>query len=85
MTDEVAEQLRQILADNLKIDKSLVSSGSKLEDWGGDSLQFLETVFEIETHFGIAMPDTENEQITDFDSLLRIVKAQIEKKNNAAA
>lgn len=85
MFDEVEEQLRQILADNLKIDKGLVTHGSKLEDWGGDSLQFLETVFEIETHFGIAFPDTESEKISDFDSLVRIVKAQIEKKSNAAA
>jgi len=84
MFDEVEEQLRQILADNLKIDKELVQHGSKLEDWGGDSLQFLETVFEIETHFGISFPDTENEKISDFDSLVRIVKAQIEKKNAAA-
>jgi acyl carrier protein len=85
MYDEVEEQLRQILAANLKIDKELVMRGSKLEDWGGDSLQFLETVFEIETHFGIAFPDTENEKISDFDSLVRIIKAQIEKKSNASA
>lgn len=84
MLDDVEEQLRQILADNLKIEKELVKPGSKLEDWGGDSLQFLETVFEIETHFGIAFPDTENEIISDFDSLARIVKKQIEKKSNAA-
>lgn len=85
MFDEVEQQLRKILADNLKIDQELVTHGSKLEDWGGDSLQFLETVFEIETHFGISFPDTENEKISDFDSLVRIVKAQIEKKSNAAA
>lgn len=85
MYDETEEQLRQILATNLKIDKELVQRGSKLEDWGGDSLQFLETVFEIETHFGISFPDTENEKISDFDSLVRIVKNQIEKSRNAAA
>lgn len=80
MFDEVEEQLRQILADNLKIDKALISHGSKLEDWGGDSLQFLETVFEIETHFGISFPDDGAERMTDFDSLVRIVKGQLEKK-----
>lgn len=84
MYDEIEEQLRQILASNLKIDKELVQRGSKLEDWGGDSLQFLETVFEIETFFGISFPDTENEKISDFDSLVRIVKNQIEKSRNAA-
>jgi len=80
MFDEVEEKLREILAENLKIDKELVQHGSKLEDWGGDSLQFLETVFEIETHFGITFPDTANEKISDFDSLVRIVKGQLEKK-----
>ncbi len=80
MFDEVEEQLRTLLADNLKIDKSLIQHGSQLEDWGGDSLQFLETVFEIETHFGISFPDTQDEKISDFDSIVRIVKAQIAKK-----
>lgn len=85
MFDDVEEQLRQILADNLKIDKSVIQFGSKLEDWGGDSLQFLETVFEVETHFGISFPDTQNEKISDFDSLVRIVKAEIAKKSDAKA
>lgn len=81
MFDEVEEQLRQILADNLKIDKSLIQHGSKLEDWGGDSLQFLETVFEIETHFGISFPDTaQNEKIADFDGLVRVIKGELDKK-----
>jgi acyl carrier protein len=85
MFDEVEEQLRQILADNLKIDKSLIQHGSKLEDWGGDSLQFLETVFEVETAFGISFPDSaQNEKVADFDGLVRIIKGEIEKKNAAA-
>jgi len=83
MFDETEEQLRQILADNLKIDKSLIQFGSKLEDWGGDSLQFLETIFEIETHFGISFPDTQNEKVADFDGLVRIIKGEIAKKSNA--
>jgi acyl carrier protein len=82
MFDEVEEQLRQILSDNMKIDKNLVQKGSKLEDWGGDSLQFLETVFEIETHFGISFPDMQNEKISDFDGLVRIVKTAIEASKN---
>lgn len=68
----------------MKIDKSLVQRGSKLEDWGGDSLQFLETVFEIETQFGISFPDMQNEKISDFDGLLRIVKSQLEAGNGSA-
>lgn len=85
MFDEVEEQLRQILSDNMKIDKNLVQKGSKLEDWGGDSLQFLETVFEIETHFGISFPDMQNEKISDFDGLVRIVKNAIEAAKNGTA
>lgn len=80
MFDEVEEKLRGILADNLKIDKELVQRGSKLEDWGGDSLQFLETVFEIETQFQISFPDDGAQKISDFDSLVAIVKGQLEKK-----
>jgi len=85
MFDHVEEKLRQVLADNLKIDKSLIQHGSKLEDWGGDSLLFLETVFEIETSFDIQFPDTANEKISDFDSLAALVKKLLAKKPNATS
>lgn len=85
MYDDIEEQLRQLLADNLKIDKEIIQRGSKLADWGADSLQFLETIFEVETHFGISFPDDAGQEISDFDSIVTVVKEQIAKKEDETA
>lgn len=77
MEDSVEAQLREVISKNLKVDKALIRRGSKLADWGGDSLLFLETVFEVESHFNIQFPDTGTENVADFDSLLALVEAQI--------
>ena len=79
----VEEQLRDIIAKELKIDKESVKSGSKLEDWGADSLDFLEAIFAIETHFDISFPDDEESRsISDFDSLVRIVEGELAGKSD---
>lgn len=75
MFDEVEEQLRQILADGMGIDKNRVQQGSTLQDWGGDPLLFLETVVVIEQRYGVSLSDRQ-EQIADFDALVRIVRAR---------
>ncbi|MCH9827864.1 MAG: acyl carrier protein [Pseudomonadota bacterium] len=85
MYDTIEEKLRQLLAENLKIDKEIITHGSKLSDWGADSLQFLETIFEVETSFGISFPDDAGQEISDFDSIVKVVKEQLAKKENAAA
>lgn len=77
--DAVETELRDIIATNLKIDRGVIQRGSKLADWGGDSLLFLETIFEVETHFNIQFPETQPDKITDYDALLALVKAQIAK------
>lgn len=81
MFDETEEQLREIIAKGLKIDKDLIQRGSKLEDWGGDSLDFIDTLFSIETHFDISFPDTGGSDDMDFEGIAKIVKEQIAQKN----
>lgn len=79
MFDETEDKLREIIAKGLKIDKELIQHGSKLEDWGGDSLDFIETLFAIETHFDISIPDTGGAD-QDFDGIVKLVKEQVELK-----
>jgi len=79
MEDKIEEQLRELISSNLKVDKTLIQRGSKLADWGGDSLLFLETIFEVENHFNIQFPDTGADHVSDFDSLVALVKVQLLK------
>jgi acyl carrier protein len=81
MFDETEEQLRGLIAQGLKIDKGLIQRSSRLEDWGGDSLDFIDTLFAIERHFDISFPDTQGNQDFDFDTIARMVKEQIALKS----
>ncbi|WP_348673724.1 phosphopantetheine-binding protein [uncultured Abyssibacter sp.] len=77
----IADQVREIIASELKIEADSVTSGSTLEDWGADSLDFLEAIFAIETHFDISFPDDEESRaVSDFDSLVRIVEGEVNAK-----
>jgi acyl carrier protein len=71
--DDVEEQLRNILAVRLKIDPERIQRGARMKDLGADSLDFLETIFEVESHFQIQLPDSESE-IKDFDGLLALIE-----------
>jgi len=59
--------IESIIAKNLKIDESEVTDDKKIvEDLGGDSLNTVEIVMELETEFGIEIPDE------DTDSLITV-------------
>ena len=81
MFDETEEKLRELIADGLKIDKELIKRDSTLEDWGGDSLDFIDTLFSIERHFDISFPDTDGSENFDFATIARMVKEQTEQKS----
>lgn len=59
--------IESIIAKNLKIDESEVTDDKKIvEDLGGDSLNTVEIVMELETEFGIEISDE------DTDSLITV-------------
>mgnify|MGYP000600315269 CR=1 FL=1 len=80
MFDETEGKLRELIAEGLKVDKELIKRSSKLEDWGGDSLDFIETLFIIETHFDISLSELNIDQDTDFEKIVKLVKQQIKPK-----
>jgi acyl carrier protein len=51
-----------------------------LEDWGGDSLDFIETLFAIETRFDISLPDVGGGRDLNFEKLADMVKEQVAKR-----
>lgn len=53
-----------IIAKNLKIDEAEVTDNKKIvEDLGGDSLNTVEIVMELETAFGIEISDEDTENL----------------------
>ena len=56
--------IESIIAKNLKIDESEVTDDKKIvEDLGGDSLNTVEIVMELESEFGIEIPDEDTDNL----------------------
>lgn len=77
MTD-VADKVREILAEQAVIDVADVADGASLADLGIDSLGLVESIFAIEEAFDVQVPFNANEpDAGDFDisSVAAIIRA----------
>lgn len=64
----VAETVKEIIAEQAVLDPSDVTEQSTLEDLGIDSLGLVESIFAIEEAFDITIPFNANEpEKSDFD------------------
>ena len=75
MSDDLREKLRSIVAEVAEIDE--VPNGTPFKDLGIDSMMAIEIVADIERAYKIKVPETELEQITDLDSVVRLVQQKL--------
>jgi acyl carrier protein len=62
---EIAERVKDIIADKLSVEKSEVTNDASFtNDLGADSLDTVELIMEFEKEFGISIPDDQAEKIT---------------------
>jgi acyl carrier protein len=86
MSDEVAEKVVKIIADQALLDPSEVEMDATPDDLGLDSLGLVEVVFAIEEEFDLSVPYNANEpNASDFDisnvgSVIQAVKQLISEK-----
>lgn len=68
MSDEVADRIRQIIAEQALVEPEVIKPETTPEDLGLDSLALVEVVFGIEEAFDISVPYNANDPSeTDFD------------------
>ncbi len=61
---EVEDKVKDIIATQLGVDKSKVTSGASfIDDLGADSLDTVELVMALEENFEIEIPDQDAEKI----------------------
>jgi acyl carrier protein len=75
MSDDLREKLRSIVAEVAEVDE--VPNGTPFKDLGIDSMMAIEIVADIERAYKIKVPETELEQITDLDSVVRLVQSKL--------
>jgi acyl carrier protein len=76
---EIAERVKDIIADKLSVEKSEVTNDASFAtDLGADSLDTVELVMEFEKEFGISIPDDQAEKIKTVGAAIAYIE-NIEK------
>jgi acyl carrier protein len=86
MSDEVADRIRQIIAEQALVEPEHIKPETTPDDLGLDSLALVEVVFGIEEAFDISIPYNANDpsesdfEIGDFASIVAGVKRLLAEK-----
>ena len=74
------EQVRDVIADKLGVDKAKITeTASFVNDLGADSLDVVEFVMEIESRFGITIPDEEAGKLVTVGDAVKYIEAHAKK------
>lgn len=85
MNVDVASRVLDIVAKQSGKDRSAICAESRLEDLDIDSLETIETVFELEEAFGIELADEHGRTGSEtLESLIEAVEAELERSAMAA-
>lgn len=57
MSQEITDKVLDIVAKHVTADRATLTPESSLKDLGVDSLEAIETIFDVEEHFNINFPD----------------------------
>ena len=75
MSEDLKEKLRAIVAEVAEVDE--VPDSTPFKDLGIDSMMAIEIVADVERAYKIKIPENELEQVTDLESVVRLVQAKL--------
>ncbi len=79
MSAEIEEKVIKIVADQLNVEASEISSDSSfVDDLGADSLDTVELVMAFEEEFGIEIPDDDAEKIQSVQNAIDYIASKAE-------
>ncbi len=77
MSAEIEAKIIKIVADQLNVDESEISSDSSfVDDLGADSLDTVELVMAFEEEFGVEIPDDDAENIQSVQNAIDYIAAK---------
>lgn len=75
MSDDIAEKVKEIIVEQLRVDADkVVSEASFINDLGADSLDTVELVMAFEEKFGLEIPDEDAEKISSVQDAVKYIK-----------
>lgn len=89
MSDDVAEKVAKIIAEQAMIEPDTIKPSSTIEDLGLDSLGLVEVVFGIEEAFDVSVPYNANDpsesdfKLGNFGEIVEGVQGLIKAKDGA--
>lgn len=73
------EKIREMIAENLNIDKATITEEASFkEDLGVDSLDLFELVMALEEEFGVEIPTEDLEELTTVGAVVKYVESHQE-------
>jgi acyl carrier protein len=73
--EDIGTRVKQIVAENLGVDAAKVTDNSSfVDDLGADSLDTVELVMALEEEFGIEIPDSAAEKITNVKAAIEYIQ-----------
>lgn len=79
MTD-IAERVRNIVAERLNVNPEEITLETTFEDLGADSLDVMDLIMELEQEFDIEIPDEDAENIRTIEDTINYIQSRIQNK-----
>lgn len=74
---EIGEKVKDIVSQQLDVDKANISEGSQfIDDLGADSLAIVELVLAFEEQFEIDIPDEDTEKIRTVGDAIKYIETR---------
>lgn len=81
MDIEIAQRVRNLIADKLNADiADVVDGASFINDLGADSLDTVELIMDFEKEFGLEIPDDQAEKFTNVGEAIEYIVANATQK-----
>jgi len=79
----VEEQIKDIVAKIVHVDKSIITREGTFKDLKADSLDIVQAMVAVEDAFDIEIPDEEAEKFQNFGDFVAYVESHAAKKEGA--